>query len=766
MRLLACHIENFGILHDFDHEFTDGLNIFCRENGFGKSTFSAFIRAMFFGLDEEKGRKREERKKYDPWQGGMYGGWLDIEVHGKKYRITREFKDKTENDTFELRDLSTESTSNDYSKNIGEEIFKINKDSFERTVFIGQNDCATMATDDINAKIGNLTDNTNDINNYESAQDKIKQLMNELTPNRATGTIKKRENRITELRVEAETLKDVENVKEQVILNREGEREKKKTLTEEKDALIVEQKAAYEMGEAKAKQEELRRIQSKKKEAYEKLAAVENVFKCGVPLEEEITDVMTCLTESERAAGKLDALKFTPEEDKRLSDLSEIINDEPFVEEEYQSVISQADMIGKLHSRSKDLSDMVSAQEKRPSFAWMGWIGSMLTIAGGLIFLYTAEKLVGIGTAVGGLVIIVGFLIACLAVHRRYGRKDREQLAQWRMEIKELLEQIKSIEDLAVSYLAKYSVKSEPENIQINMRNLQKNEIDYANLKEKKSLYVEEKKSLESCLKYACDFFDHYGFVATNNYGSLLENIKGARQEYLEAQKNLVVCEQDEATFLSATDPKLLEMQLPTKNANIRLIEMKIADVTHEIEECDKNIRSFDNRLVEINEQIERRDELLEKINSETELVKKERKKYDHLSLTSNYLKEAKEKLITKYVEPIKVSFKKYFNVATANNGMQFMIEPDTSITVMQYGKQRETETLSVGFKDVVGVCLRFAYTASMYKDEKPFLVLDDPFVNLDDGKKTACYGLLSNLGEEYQIVYFTCSKKSAKEII
>ena len=33
-------------------------------------------------------------------------------------------------------------------------------------MFIGQSDCVTATTDSINAKIGNLADNTDDINNF------------------------------------------------------------------------------------------------------------------------------------------------------------------------------------------------------------------------------------------------------------------------------------------------------------------------------------------------------------------------------------------------------------------------------------------------------------------------------------------------------------------------------------------------------------------------------------------------------------------------
>ena len=48
-------------------------------------------------------------------------------------------------------------------------------------------------------KLGNLVENTNDINNYETAQSRIKEEMNRLTPDRVSGSIRKNKNRITEL---------------------------------------------------------------------------------------------------------------------------------------------------------------------------------------------------------------------------------------------------------------------------------------------------------------------------------------------------------------------------------------------------------------------------------------------------------------------------------------------------------------------------------------------------------------------------------------
>lgn len=44
MKLIRCHIENFGVLSDFDFVFDDGLTTICQGNGFGKSTLDDITR--------------------------------------------------------------------------------------------------------------------------------------------------------------------------------------------------------------------------------------------------------------------------------------------------------------------------------------------------------------------------------------------------------------------------------------------------------------------------------------------------------------------------------------------------------------------------------------------------------------------------------------------------------------------------------------------------------------------------------------------------
>ena len=170
MKLLKCHIENFGKLSDYDFEFKDGLNTINEENGFGKSTFACFIKAMFYGLEFKRNSKNlYDRKKFEPWQGGAFGGNVEFEVKGKKYRIERFFGKKESEDIFKLYDLSTNLESEDYSKNIGEEIFKINKEAYERSTFISGQNMETAMNDSINAKLGNILESENDVNTSDKA---------------------------------------------------------------------------------------------------------------------------------------------------------------------------------------------------------------------------------------------------------------------------------------------------------------------------------------------------------------------------------------------------------------------------------------------------------------------------------------------------------------------------------------------------------------------------------------------------------------------
>lgn len=63
MKLIACHINNFGKLSDLNINFNDGVNVINQPNGWGKSTLAAFLKAMLYGFDTKKEPGAFEREK-------------------------------------------------------------------------------------------------------------------------------------------------------------------------------------------------------------------------------------------------------------------------------------------------------------------------------------------------------------------------------------------------------------------------------------------------------------------------------------------------------------------------------------------------------------------------------------------------------------------------------------------------------------------------------------------------------------------------------
>jgi DNA repair exonuclease SbcCD ATPase subunit len=120
--------------------------------------------------------------KYYPWNGGSFGGSLDFEQNGKAYRIIRRFdKFSATQDEFSLIDLSTNSECNDFSENIGEEIFGVDVDGFLRSTFSNGESTLNEMPASVRTKISSNLDIADDFDGYESAQLKISEALKALS---------------------------------------------------------------------------------------------------------------------------------------------------------------------------------------------------------------------------------------------------------------------------------------------------------------------------------------------------------------------------------------------------------------------------------------------------------------------------------------------------------------------------------------------------------------------------------------------------------
>lgn len=157
MYLTKIYVENFGVLHDYEYTPEKGLNQLCMENGKGKTTLAVFLRAMFYGMPQTRTRKildEAERKKYKPWQGGIMGGYVCFEKGDKSYRLIRTFGSREREDTFKLIDERTGNETDDYSVNIGEELFGSDREGFTATAWISGRNIGFKMNDSLYTGLG------------------------------------------------------------------------------------------------------------------------------------------------------------------------------------------------------------------------------------------------------------------------------------------------------------------------------------------------------------------------------------------------------------------------------------------------------------------------------------------------------------------------------------------------------------------------------------------------------------------------------------
>ena len=125
--------------------------------------------------------------------------------------------------------------------------------------------------------------------------------------------------------------------------------------------------------------------------------------------------------------------------------------------------------------------------------------------------------------------------------------------------------------------------------------------------------------------------------------------------------------------------------------------------------------------------------------------------------MTQSFLQQAKEQFTARYLEPISEGFGKYYSMLMGEERENWVIDANINLRIKEMGELRDVQWLSAGYQDLIGVCMRLALVDAMYQEEKPFLILDDPFVNLDQDKVTAGNELLMEASKEYQVIYFTC---------
>lgn len=797
MKLLSCYVDNFGKLSDLRIDFADGVNLFHGPNAWGKSTLAAFLRVMFYGFDSKKesGSFDKERVVYRPWQGGVYGGELDFLYRDKAYRISRTFGKTEKTDSFHLYDLSTNLECHDFSSDIGSEVFGLDSASFKRSAFIAQNDCECGSTDGINAKLGNLVENTNDINNFDTAQRRIHDRINRLSPDRATGSMKKRTNTITLLTEELRSFDAAEAAAKEISRKLAQKQEQRKELSDIRSQYAKALQVASEESRRESLKQNYHTLCQDVKESKEKLDSYREIFTGRVPADEEFvqknqqvqmlgvlrTTIHNLgLTEDERAQYSKLSDRFengTPDENT-LADLDKNLERLGKLNEEKVQLETKISYFEALAMKREDTADVV---RKRPAMLVFGILLLLAAAAGAAAAFFAAELQafqlpvwIACGAAAVLGLILIGARNAMVSKEERAVRAKKLARIEEEQKLKKPVEEIQRtmddasreaerIEKEAVAFFGQYHIFCGASDARASLFELKNQVHEYERLKNRADRSEAAQREFEQIKETLLAFGRENGMDFGENLAAGLSRMQMKAAEYRLAQEAYRQAEQKKAAFEQEHNMRELEAieQCPY---SLDELNRMIRDVDERLEDVREAIEQYNHQMEDLQEQLDVRDEKEQQLAICRQEQAREMHLYETLCLTQNYLQSAKEQFSARYLGPIEGGFGKYYELLTGDMSGNWTVDANIAVQMKEQGELRESKWLSAGYQDLLGICMRLALVDAMYPDEKPFLVFDDPFVNLDEEKVEHGNELLKRIAQEYQVLYFTCHSSRSME--
>ena len=885
MKLISCYIAHFGKIENFSYDFKAGFNSILQENGWGKTTFSVFMKAMFYGLEYSPNTKKKllERNHYLPWDGSRCGGNIVFIAKGKEYRIERFFGQTDKDDSFVLYDNTTGLVSEDYTENIGEELFRVDRDSFEKSVYIPQLSLGTGMTDSLNAKMGDLASAKDDISNFDVALKSVKDARTEYTRNSKInpGKLVAIKSEINRCKEEYEKLPAIEESAEAMSCLVEEKQATLDKLSADKvklaETIQLQSKREQELGAYKLHMENL-------KQEQEHIANLEQFFATGIPSDDELVileqterdlavherAIKVLIEEREKDGpvfekpfetripdetefamwnkmaanlselrAKAEHSKLSEESTRQLTELKFFFDklvpsDEQLAHIERQSTLITG-LQAKVDQSNDRLVNLVAEKDaeikhsKNSSISVWHILGTILLIIfvlAGVVFTRYIDNSLGRIIEIGSFVAIVIDIVLLAISGRRARLKKKNTMEEFEERISEeesALEisqlELRELQEECEEFLSNFLL-TRASTMQENVYEIRRKLDQYRHLvEEEKSRHQEAEGTLDEladlqlelytkiqpfAAAYGINLYDmggEYEFLAqlkkdadkyieylakseeiarhsitietmSADINSILSNfaldegmeraekvqsIGIKKREYLSISERINKLKDDIAKFEAQYDVNESVQSVDDLQQQQNILDEQIMDINRQIMQEKENLSATledVERLSDISEQIER-----------LEIQEKEYKKNaEILSKTEDFLQRARESFLSKYMQPLQNGLHKYLGLIDGPEGTNsgyaiedFELDMDLNIKLSYEGSTKSGEYLSQGYQDLVALCSRLALVDVLYPDEKPILILDDPFTNLDEKKIKESLKLLHKIADERQTVYCTC---------
>ena len=180
-------------------------------------------------------------------------------------------------------------------------------------------------------------------------------------------------------------------------------------------------------------------------------------------------------------------------------------------------------------------------------------------------------------------------------------------------------------------------------------------------------------------------------------------------------------------------------------------------DYKDEINELNRKIAFLDQEIESDERDIDSLEETKQNLKTVELKIKENEHKFEMLTKLEEELKKSQKSLDDKYVAPIMKKFEYYSDLLGNLLDKKIVMGRDFDIKLDVNGQLKSVEHLSSGQRSICALCFRLALLDNIYNGDVPFIIMDDPFINLDKENLVAVAKMLKELSKGKQIIYFSC---------
>ncbi len=783
MKLIKCHIENFGKLNNQDFAFNQGLTSLCFGNGYGKSTLVAFIKAMLYGMKSVRkgGRELEEREKYFPFGGGAFGGNITVLHNGREYRIERFFDVKSDTkDTLAV--YLNGAKTDELGGEIGMALLGLDAESFERAMLMNSTDAAYGAGVGISERLwGFDADGGESFEAAYAALDARKRQIkaarghnDELS--RIDDTIADLHRRINSAELTAARLESL-YAERSAILAQIADLEEKKQHADTMNLLDEKRKAyAYRLIKVQEKRDELASLSAK--------------YPNGELSKEAENELRLALSELQQSLGERSGVSMSDKRAERLSALSLKFKDRAKAESDISLLDALSAKCAELKAMSEGASqglqpaespdgaiptqDKSKAQKKAPAPFVLLTVGAMLT-ALAAVCTFGISKIISLLLLFSGFCMLTAaFLFKSKSAADASISGESEPTAQppntqsadaQRFESARAII-IRKANELAGAYNYP-EIGTDAELREVRMLMERELHEQAALLEERGELRTRQAEIAAKIANTEKRLRALLAAFSPSMAESALsaEQIRAATDKAVLDRSLMARCRSDLAELVCSADDYRREAGLDTMSESEaqslaagapRIGEAQANESFAALPEKRSEAARLEREIRAIESELELTPDYRRALASEEEKREETRHKLKMLEATMSALSEAEHNLSQKYIAPIKERFVGYASKIESAIGERYTIDKKLNIRFDEGGASRDERHLSQGQHAVVSLALRLSLIDEMFGKDA-FVILDDPFAPLDDSNFTKMKKLIESASKTRQIVYFTC---------